>query len=64
MVMLQQQQGIQLEKILKKNMADGQQGPTADEKVQKCLGAAMNIANTIREIVESRQLTAVFWITA
>lgn len=40
--------------------ADG----TADEKVQKCLSAAMNIANTIREIVESRQLTAAFWITA
>lgn len=39
-------------------------GPTADEKVQKCLSAAMNIANTIREIVESRQLTAAFWITA
>ncbi|CAK7205610.1 hypothetical protein SEUCBS139899_008388 [Sporothrix eucalyptigena] len=35
-----------------------------DDKVQKCLSAAMNIANTIREIVESRQLTAAFWITA
>ncbi|CAK7237640.1 hypothetical protein SBRCBS47491_010056 [Sporothrix bragantina] len=35
-----------------------------DDKVQKCLSAAMSIANTIREIVESRQLTAAFWITA
>lgn len=42
------------------NRADG----TVDDKVQKCLSAAMNIANTIREIVESRQLTAAFWITA
>ncbi|CAK7208424.1 hypothetical protein SCUCBS95973_000097 [Sporothrix curviconia] len=35
-----------------------------DDKVQKCLSAAMSITNTIREMVESRQLTAAFWITA